>query len=286
MAAATTICYGPSSIVLGSNLLKRRHLKNTSFADRFSPSRSLLCSGFVPRKPALGRNSFWVSKIMDESVGTSAFRDAKGDETIQVFEQEAFIDGSSPFRFKFLSPEVEYKLNRLSKWIVTALFGSFILWRHDAEALWFTAGSVLNAMLSVLLKRILNQERPSTLKSDPGMPSSHAQSIFFTVFFVILSGVEWLGLNGFTIAISGLVLTFGSFLSYLRVVQQLHTVSQVVVGAAIGSISSILWYWLWNGYMMDAFVSSLWVRIIVVLGSAGLCIGFVLFVIRHWLQDD
>ena len=76
------------------------------------------------------------------------------------------------------------------------------------------------------------------------------------------------------------------FQSYLRVSQQLHTVSQVVVGAAIGSISSILWYWLWNGYMLDAFVSSLWVRIIVVLGSAGLCIGFVLFVIRHWLQDD
>jgi len=68
--------------------------------------------------------------------------------------------------------------------------------------------------------------------------------------------------------------------------QQLHTVSQVVVGAAIGSIFSILWYWLWNGYMLDAFVSSLWVRIIVVLGSAGLCIGFVLFAIRYWLQDD
>ena len=66
------------------------------------------------------------------------------------------------------------------------------------------------------------------------------------------------------------------FQSYQRVSQQLHTVSQVVVGAAIGSIFSILWYWLWNGYMLDAFVSSLWVRIIVVLGSAGLCIGFVL----------
>ncbi|KAL5168593.1 Lipid phosphate phosphatase epsilon 2, chloroplastic [Glycine soja] len=287
MAAATTICYGPSSyILLGSNLLRQGHLKNTSFAHRFSPSRSFLCNGFVPRKPVLGRNSFWVSKTMDESARTSAFRDGKGDETIQVFEQEAFIDGSTPFQSKFLSPEVEYNLNRMSKWIVTALFGGFILWRHDAEAFWFTAGSVLNAMLSVLLKRILNQERPSTLKSDPGMPSSHAQSIFFTVFFVILSGVEWLGLNGFTIAISASVLTFGSFFSYLRVSQQLHTVSQVVVGAAIGSIFSILWYWLWNGYMLDAFVSSLWVRIIVVLGSAGLCIGFVLFAIRYWLQDD
>ncbi|TKY70420.1 Lipid phosphate phosphatase epsilon 2 [Spatholobus suberectus] len=286
MAVATTICFSRSSIFLVSNWLKQRYLKNTSFADNFSPSRSLLCSGFVPRKPVLRRNSFWVSKTMDESVRTSAFRDGKGDENIQVLEQEAFIDGPPQFLSKFLSLELEYKLNRLSKWIVASLFGGFILWRHDAEALWFAAGSVLNALLSVWLKHILNQERPSTLKSDPGMPSSHAQSIFFTVFFVILSSIEWLGLNAFTIAISGLVLTFGSFFSYLRVSQQLHTVSQVVVGAAIGSIFSVLWHWLWNGFMLDAFVSSLWVRIVVVSGSAGLCLGFVLFAIRYWLQDD
>jgi membrane-associated phospholipid phosphatase len=49
-------------------------------------------------------------------------------------------------------------------------------------------GSVLNSMLSMVLKRILNQERPvSTLRSDPGMPSSHSQSIFFTVVFTIVS---------------------------------------------------------------------------------------------------
>ncbi|KAK7367364.1 hypothetical protein VNO80_09376 [Phaseolus coccineus] len=287
MAAASSICQTPFTLFQGSNWVKRRNLKNASFPDCcFSPSRSLLCGGFHSRRPVLRRNSFWVSKSMDESMRTSAFRDGKGDENIQVFEQEAFIDGTSPFQSKRLSREVEYTLNRLSKWIVTALFGGFILWRHDAEALWFTAGSILNALLSVLLKHILNQERPSTLKSDPGMPSSHAQSIFFAVFFVILSGVEWLGLNVFTIALSGLVLTFGSFFSYLRVSQQLHTVSQVVVGAIIGSIFSILWYWLWNGFILDVFVSYLWVRIVVVLGSVGLCIGFVLFAIRYWLQDD
>jgi membrane-associated phospholipid phosphatase len=74
-----------------------------------------------------------------------------------------------------------------SKWIVTVLFGVFIIWRHDAEALWFAGGSILNAMFSISLKHLLNQKRPSSLKSDPGMPSSHAQSIFFTVIFIILS---------------------------------------------------------------------------------------------------
>lgn len=54
-------------------------------------------------------------------------------------------------------------------------------------------GSVINSALAMVLKRILNQERPvPTLKSDPGMPSSHAQSIFFIDGFIILSGNSFL----------------------------------------------------------------------------------------------
>ncbi|XP_057449354.1 lipid phosphate phosphatase epsilon 2, chloroplastic-like [Lotus japonicus] len=286
MAATTAICFHPSSILHRPVLLKQRYLKKntTLFASArshsFSASRSFLSGEFVPKKLSLGRNTNWVSSPMN----ASASRDGgNSDENIQVFEQEALIDAGSS---KFLSQDMEYKLNRLSKWIVAALFAGLILWRHDVEALWFGAGSVLNAVLSVWLKRILNQERPSTVKSDPGMPSSHAQSIFFTVIFVILSSIEWLGLNGFTIAISGLVLAFGSFFSYLRVSQQLHTTSQVLVGGAIGSIYSILWYWLWKHFVLDAFIASLWVRIIVVLGSAGLCLGFVIFAFRHWLRNE
>ena len=76
-----------------------------------------------------------------------------------------------------------------SKWLVAVLFGTVILWRHDAEAMWAVMGSIVNSILSVILKRIFNQERPdSTLRSDPGMPSSHGQSIFFTVVLSILSG--------------------------------------------------------------------------------------------------
>ncbi|KAF7828887.1 Lipid phosphate phosphatase epsilon 2, chloroplastic [Senna tora] len=209
---------------------------------------------------------------MDEWFKTSAFRDDNSDERIHVLEQENLIDGSSVFGSRFAFQGVESTLNRLSKWMVSAFFGAIILWRHDAESLWFAAGSVLNAILSVALKRILNQERPSTLKSDPGMPSSHSQSIFFCVFFAILSSLEWLGLNEFTIIFGVLALAFGSYFSYLRVSQQLHTVSQVVVGAVIGSIDSILWYWLWNAFMLDAFMSSIWLRIIVILGSAGICL--------------
>jgi len=113
MAAASSICQTPFTPFQGSTWLKGRKLKNTSFSDCFSPSRSLLGSRFLSRRPVLRRNSYWVSKRMDESVRTSAFRDGKGDENIQVFEQEAFIGGPSPFQSKLLSHELEYNLNRL-----------------------------------------------------------------------------------------------------------------------------------------------------------------------------
>ncbi|CAL5197566.1 unnamed protein product [Lathyrus oleraceus] len=277
MTATAILCYNPSNNFLRTNQPKQRYLKNNSFSHSLSASRSFTC-GLAPFK-------LLVKSPMGESVRT-AYRDGKSDEHIEVLEQEAFVDKSSEVQPKLLFPEVESTLNRLSKWIVSALFGFFVIWRHDAEALWFAGGSVVNAMLSVLLKQILNQKRPSTLKSDPGMPSSHSQAIFFAVMFTILSSIESFRINAFTIISSGLVLALGSYLSYLRVSQKLHTVSQVVVGAAVGSIFSISWYWLWNTFVLDAFASSLWVRIIVIVGSAGFCLGFLLHVVRHWFKDN
>lgn len=76
-----------------------------------------------------------------------------------------------------------------SKWIVAVTYSIFILLRHDAFALWAVIGCVLNMILSVVLKKILKQERPvSGVSSGHGMPSSHAQSIFFAIVFVTLSG--------------------------------------------------------------------------------------------------
>ncbi|PHU20314.1 hypothetical protein BC332_11465 [Capsicum chinense] len=64
----------------------------------------------------------------------------------------------------------------------------------------------LNACLSTALKGILNHERLiSTLRSDPGMPFSHAQSIFYTVAFYIISMVKYIELNGIN-AITGVLI--------------------------------------------------------------------------------
>ncbi|XP_010317222.2 lipid phosphate phosphatase epsilon 2, chloroplastic isoform X1 [Solanum lycopersicum] len=212
-------------------------------------------------------------------------RAAAEDEVMGVSleKEEAFVDGSS----SSASAGLNATFNSLSKWLVAALFGIIFLWRHDAEALWAASGSVLNSALSTVLKRILNQERPvSTIRSDPGMPSSHAQSIFYTVTFCIVSMVECFGFNGITAVVSALIFALGSYFSWLRVSQQFHTTSQVTVGAALGFSFSIFWFWLWDAIVLAAFISYLWVRIVVVLGSAAICASFLLYVIRYWVLEE
>ncbi|XWS42089.1 hypothetical protein CRYUN_Cryun17cG0138800 [Craigia yunnanensis] len=162
-------------------------------------------------------------------IKTSVFKDFRnGNDGLQVLEQEAFING--PVGLQGLKPT----LNRLSKWLVAALFGGVILSRHDAEALWMAMGSIVNALLSVELKRVLNQERPvAGLKSDPGMPSSHAQSIFFTVVFTIASILEWLGVNVLSGSITVLALAFGSY--FVSIHSENYIKSLFLVILAVGS---------------------------------------------------
>ncbi|XP_043810284.1 lipid phosphate phosphatase epsilon 2, chloroplastic isoform X3 [Manihot esculenta] len=133
-----------------------------------------------------------VSKTsMTELVKTYAFRDGDGEKSVKMLQQEALVKEPSGFPSQFTPEGLERTLNRLSKWFVSFLFGAVILWRHDAESMWIAMGSVLNALLSVTLKRIFNQERPfPSANSEPGMPSSHAQSIFYTVVFSILSELQ------------------------------------------------------------------------------------------------
>ncbi|KAF3632163.1 putative mitochondrial chaperone BCS1-A-like [Capsicum annuum] len=205
------------------------------------------------------------------------------DVNLGVLEQEALIDGFSTF----VSAGLNATLNSLSKWLVAAVFCIILLWRHDTEAIWAASGSVLNAWLSTVLKRILNQERPvSTIRSDPGMPSSHAQSIFYTLMFCIVSMVEYFGLNGITAVMSALIFAIGSYLSWLRVSQQLHTISQVAVGAALGFSFSVFWFWLWDAIVLKVYLSNLWVQLIIVLGTATICVCFLLYVFRYWVLEQ
>lgn len=73
--------------------------------------------------------------------------------------------------------------------------------------------------------------------------------------------------------------------SWLRVSQQLHTTSQVAVGAALGFSFSVFWFWLWDAVILKVFLSHLWVQLIIVLGTAAVCVSFLLYVVRYWVLE-
>ena len=81
-----------------------------------------------------------------------------------------------------------------TKWVVSALTAGVLVWRHDTAMAWCVIGAVLNGGNAKLLKRLLNVERPATAegrKSDPGMPSSHAQSLGFLATSASIAGTAY-----------------------------------------------------------------------------------------------
>ncbi|XP_021718561.1 lipid phosphate phosphatase epsilon 2, chloroplastic-like [Chenopodium quinoa] len=209
------------------------------------------------------------------------------EKNIKILEHEVSLDGSSKFRSFLLSSEFESTLNRLSKWVIFVIFAVVFLWRRDAGVVWATIGSVLNSLLCVALKRILNQERPTgNMRSDPGIPSSHGQYISYTVMYFILSMFQWLGVNEITVVFAAVTFAFGSCLSWLRVSKKFHTINQVIVGVVLGSCFSVAWLWLWNSVVSQAFKSNAWVQVCILVAFAICCLTFQLYVILKFLKKD
>lgn len=71
--------------------------------------------------------------------------------------------------------------------------------------------------------------------------------------------------------------------SWLRVSQRFHTLNQVAVGAVLGFCFSIFWFWLWDALLIKAFIAHFWVRVV---GAAGSCVGFLLYVVWKWAHDN
>ena len=50
----------------------------------------------------------------------------------------------------------------------------------------------MNAALSKVLKRVINEARPEGARTaDPGMPSSHSMSLFFLACFCACAALSW-----------------------------------------------------------------------------------------------
>ncbi|CAM9817352.1 unnamed protein product, partial [Choristocarpus tenellus] len=139
-----------------------------------------------------------------------------------------------------------------TQWVVAGSVAAALLARSDSETLVWVLGSLLNAVFSKVLKRSINECRPegSRLK-DPGMPSSHAMSLFFLGTYLVLAlqehgvdpglgmGVGW-PLGGLETQV--MISVYAVTASLWRVKAGFHSPLQVGVGACVGTMDAALWY--------------------------------------------
>lgn len=138
-----------------------------------------------------------------------------------------------------ISPVISL-LGKSTSSFVSLTFFAFLAVRRDAYMISFFIGAISNGILSKVLKKILNHDRPEALDlsdhiklkpSDGGMPSSHAMSLGFIGTYTALGLVEsmpWL---------VGLIVPYVALSLYYRVKSSLHTVEQVAVGLVLGGES-------------------------------------------------
>ena len=132
--------------------------------------------------------------------------------------------------------------------IILILLSWYLLWEHKNLFFYYNVGLLVNSILNIVLKGLIKEPRPlfdsKKLKLMTthakeyffqngipfdiyGMPSGHAQMAFFTTTFIYLSLKHTNLLY--------LYLIFSLFICYQRVKTQYHSISQVFVGAIVGS---------------------------------------------------
>lgn len=210
------------------------------------------------------------------SSGARAFRDAKMEQRPPA-PPSSTLDGALH--------RVRHFLNLSSRWIVVAVVIAVVAWRHDDQVLWAVTGGILNAGNSKLLKKIFNQQRPLTaleLKVDPGMPSSHAQSLGYLSLYAAAGLIFWQGPHIFSIAGAVVIVFCAAYLAWLRISQGLHTPAQVIVGAGFGCSMAGVWIVLWHFILHEAVASSVIVQysLYSIFCFAVFC--FLAFGIRKW----
>jgi len=137
-------------------------------------------------------------------------------------------------------------LNESTKWAVSLVVFSVLLWRRDLISAWGVTGSILAAIVCRVLNFVIDESRPPTAqKTDPGMPSAHANSLAFLSNFVSLHSIEAYPIG----SVAYLALGFGvpavaAFLAWLRIALGFHSKAQVAVGWIVGTACAFCWHYL------------------------------------------
>jgi membrane-associated phospholipid phosphatase len=139
--------------------------------------------------------------------------------------------------------------------IILILISWYVLWEYKNLFFYYNVGMIINVILNIILKGIIQEPRPMfddkkvhLLKTHAkhyffqngipfqvfGMPSGHAQAVFFSTIFIYLS----LKHNNLTL----LYLIISLISCYQRVKFSFHTITQVIIGAIVGSNFGYIMY--------------------------------------------
>eukprot|EP00898_Chlorokybus_atmophyticus_P004910 jgi/Chlat1/541/Chrsp103S01121 len=149
-----------------------------------------------------------------------------------------------------------HAINESTKWTVSlAAFGYLCYCRFSPAACWCLVGSVANAFASKVLKALINQSRPpNARKADPGMPSSHAQSLFYFGSYISLAALSRFRTPQ-AVSTSVAAMAMSTFMTWLRVELGYHTFDQVAAGAFFGSLAAFALYSLGHSFALPAIAS-------------------------------
>ncbi|KAG0168118.1 Dolichyldiphosphatase 1 [Apophysomyces sp. BC1034] len=128
---------------------------------------------------------------------------------------------------------------------ILVFYASIIVSRRELAGIFMLLGQLLNEGLNAILKEHLKITRPHVHLGDGyGMPSSHAQFVWFFVSYGILYMYKCMHFdqNAWKQCAASAMLIMATLVSYSRIYLGYHTEWQVMVGAIVGVTFGILWH--------------------------------------------
>lgn len=131
--------------------------------------------------------------------------------------------------------------------LIIGFINCIYLWRRKIFLITYALFFIVNSFINGILKNIIQEPRPTgqiylneydivpnTAPSKYGMPSGHAQSTGYSITFLylVVHSPALLILTAF----------IGSLTIYQRFKYRRHTIPQLIVGLAVGSLVAIISY--------------------------------------------
>ena len=133
--------------------------------------------------------------------------------------------------------------------LILGVMSLILLYKKSTLFATYIIGFIINSILNIVLKGIIRQPRPSednhilNLKimtgkrigyDTFGMPSGHAQSVFYSTFFILFA------LKNYNVTLIYLIISLLTL--YQRIKYMNHTIFQTIIGYIIGAIFGFFMY--------------------------------------------